>query len=77
MKVSKLVYNGIFNVSVAVIMSAVMSVVLTIVNVGIVPGVIGIWFQSFLVSAGLAIPVTFISIPLVSKLLNHFFTING
>ena len=69
MKVSKMVYNCVFNILVAVIMSAIMSLVLTIVNAGIIPGFMGIWLKTFLVSTLLAIPVTFVSIPLVSKLL--------
>ncbi len=70
MKVSKAVYNGIFNVLIAVIMSAMMTLVLTIVNVGIVDGFIIIWLKSGLVACLVAIPVTFVTIPLVQKLLS-------
>lgn len=69
MKVTRTVYNAIFNILIAVIMSTMMSFVLTLVNVGMVDGFIGIWMQSLLVACLVAIPVTFITIPLVSKML--------
>lgn len=70
MKVSKAVYNAIFNILIALIMSAMMSLVLTIVNVGIMDGFFAIWMKSALVATLVAIPVTFITIPLVQRLLS-------
>ena len=70
MKVSSAVYHSIFNVLVAIIMSLLMSLVLTIVNAGLIPGVLSIWIKSFGISVLVATPVTFITIPLLTKLLS-------
>ena len=70
MKVSKTLYNALFNVLVAIIMSTMMSLVLTLVNVGMVEGFAGIWLKSLLISIIVAIPVTFVAIPSVGRLLS-------
>ena len=67
---------SIFNILVAIIMSVMMSLVLTLVNVGLISGFMGIWFKSFLVAVIVAIPVTFITIPLVAKILSFLYIEN-
>lgn len=69
LKVSRTIYNCVFNILVAVIMSAAMSFALTIINVGIPAGFFGIWMRSYLVAVIVSIPVTFGTIPLVTKML--------
>lgn len=68
-KVSRRLYNVIFNVLVAVIMSIVMSLALTVLNAGIPPGFWGMWLKSFFMATAVSIPVTFATIPLVTKIL--------
>ncbi len=70
MKTSKKVYGAIFNLCVATIMSTVMSLALTLLNAGAVPEFFSIWFESWLVSLLVSIPVTFMAIPLVGKILS-------
>jgi hypothetical protein len=77
MKISNAYYNILFNLLVAIIMSAIMSFVLTIVNAGMIDGFLGIWEKAFIVSGIVAIPVTFIAIPLVAKSLGFIFEIDG
>ena len=77
MNISKTYYNSLFNLLVAIIMSAIMSFVLTIVNAGMINGFLGIWGKAFIISAIVAIPVTFIAIPLVAKSLGFIFEIDG
>lgn len=76
MKVSKTAYGVIFNLLVATFMSTVMSLVMALVNVGPVDGFFRIWFPSFLISEVVAIPATFIAIPLVGKIL-HFLKVES
>ena len=71
MKISTKAYGAVFNLSVA----AIMSLVLTLVNAGLIPGFLVIWMQSFAVSLLVAIPVTFVAIPLVSKVLSQLFVV--
>lgn len=70
MKVSPGVYNVIFTVCISVIMAAMMSMVMTLVNVGVVEGFWGIWLSSALFGCLVAIPVTFVTIPLVQRMLS-------
>lgn len=69
LRVSNGVYNIIFNILVAVVMSALMSLILTIINVGIPPGFFGIYMRSFFVGVLVAIPVSMIAIPLITRML--------
>lgn len=69
MKISKTGYGIIFNVLIALVMSMLMSFVLTIVNVGTPPGFWMIWLKSFGVAVLVAIPVSFVAIPLVRRIL--------
>jgi hypothetical protein len=81
LKVSKFLYNIVFNICVAIIMSVMMSFVLALVNtwipgVGAPKGFPLIWLKSFIVAVIVAIPVTFITIPFVRKILG-FLEINN
>ena len=69
MRIGRKGYNFVFNLLVAIIMSALMAFTLTLINAGFIIGFWGIWVKSFLIGTIVAFPVTYIAIPLVTNIL--------
>jgi hypothetical protein len=74
-KISKPVFDFLFNLLVSMVMSAVLSGAMLAVNVGFVPAFAGMWARSFLVSLVFALPTTYVAIPLVTRVMQKSFTV--
>jgi hypothetical protein len=70
MKIHKKYYYIIFNILISIVMSAVMSLFFLIINVGLIPGFIVLWLKAFGTGFLIALPVTFLIIPLIRRLLD-------
>lgn len=70
MKIGKKGYNFLFNVLVAIIMSALMSFTLTLINFGFIDVFFTKFVKSFFIATLVAVPVTYVAIPLVTKILS-------
>lgn len=75
MKISKVLYDFLFNVLVSAILSAILSFTMIFVNVGFVNGFSVMWLKSFFTSVIVAIPATYLAIPLAIKILSALFIV--
>jgi hypothetical protein len=73
MRINQKQYNIIFNVLMAILMSFFMSLFLTAVNIGLIPGFFLLWLKSFGLGTIVALPTTFVVVPLIHKLLGIVF----
>ncbi len=71
MKIKRKFYGILFALLISIIMSLIMSFVLLIINVGWVPHFFIIWLKSFGISLAVALPISFIIVPLIRKLLDR------
>jgi hypothetical protein len=76
MKISKTVYDILFNLVVSIIMSFVMSIVMTIVNLGMGhPAFLAAFFQSLGISILVSFSVIYVTIPLVARWFHKLFVV--
>ena len=76
MRIGRKGYTFVFNLLIAIIMSALMSFALTLINAGFITGFWGIWLKSALIATVVGFPVTYVAIPLVKRILKFMVVVD-